>query len=92
MTFGHQGKWAKAVATVATVATITGCTPISRTYWQRMDGSFCATTNVKPRLYSSETETDCMVNGKPVQVTTNHEDISITLGLMTVLAAFLSGL
>lgn len=71
--------------------TLIGCAPVSRVYWQRMDGSFCATTNVKPRFYSSETETDCMVNGKSRQVMTNHEDISITLGLMTVLTALVSG-
>lgn len=62
------------------------CASIHQINWIRIDGSKCQTTKVNPVWYSSETETDCMQNGKAVEVTTNHDDISILGGFVGLFA------
>jgi hypothetical protein len=75
------------IALLATLAA--GCASLTQVRWTRIDGAPCITTKVKPVWYSSETETDCLVNGKAAAVATNHEDLSIIGGFAALLGVLL---
>jgi hypothetical protein len=66
-----------------------GCASLTQVRWTRIDGAPCITTKVKPVWYSSETETDCLVDGKAAAVATNHEDLSIIGGFAALLGVLL---
>lgn len=66
----------RAAILVALLA-LSGCSSVSQVAWQRIDGSQCMTTHVAPVWWSAETETDCLVDGKAVELTSNHDDVSI---------------
>ncbi len=66
-----------------------GCTSIHQGEWHQLDGSKCQTIKINPVWYSSETESDCIKNGKSQPVATNHDDISIVAGFAGLLAILL---
>lgn len=68
------------------VTSMCSCAQVHEVTWTRIDNNKCQTTKVNPTFYSSETETDCMVDGKAKQITTNHDDISILAGFVGLIA------
>lgn len=70
---------------------LSGCAGVSQIRWTRIDGSVCETTKAKPVWYSSETETDCLQDGRAVPVQTNHEDLSILGGVAALMTAVAAG-
>lgn len=65
------------VAILVALLAFSGCAGVSQRHWTRIDGSPCMTTHVAPVWWSAETETDCLVDGKAVELTSNHDDASI---------------
>lgn len=64
-------------ALAALLLALSGCSGVAQQRWTRIDGTPCMTTHVAPVWWSAETMTDCMVDGKPVELTSNHDDVSI---------------
>lgn len=78
------------LCTALALVTLSGCVGVRQTDWVRIDGSLCRTTRVKVAPYAGETETDCLVNGKAQQISTNHDDLSMLGGIAALMSAIVA--